>query len=128
MTDHPLDANGLARLDAAMQGYVDRGEAAGFVTALSRGGATVIQATGVQDLESGVPMAEDTIFRIASLTKPVMAVAAMQLIETGELSLDDPIATWLPELANPRVLRAIDADLDDTVPVIRPLVVRDLMR
>ena len=72
-------------------------------------------------------MQTDTIFRIASLAKPVTAVAAMILIEECRLRLDESIERWLPELANRRVLRSLSGPLDDTVPAHRPITVRDLL-
>ncbi len=62
----------------------------------------------------------DAIFRIASITKPIAGVAAMLLIQDGAMALDDPVRRWLPELAAPRVLRALESGLDDTVPAERP--------
>ena len=72
-------------------------------------------------------MARDTIFRISSMTKPITAVATMILVEECRLRLDEPVGRWLPELADPRVLRRPDADIDDTVPAERPITVRDLL-
>jgi CubicO group peptidase (beta-lactamase class C family) len=72
-------------------------------------------------------MQRDTLFRIASITKPVVAAAALTLIDEGRLRLDEPIDRLLPELANRRVLRRIDGPLDDTVPAKRPIWVRDLL-
>jgi CubicO group peptidase (beta-lactamase class C family) len=72
-------------------------------------------------------MRRDTIFRVASITKPITAVAAMILIEESKLRLDDPVDPVLPELANRKVLRAIDGAIDDTVPANRPISVRDLL-
>ncbi|MEF2529678.1 serine hydrolase domain-containing protein [Streptomyces sp. CS62] len=69
----------------------------------------------------GAPMRRDTLFRMASLTKPVTAAAVMILVEECRLRLDDPVETWLPELANRRVLTRIDASLDDTVPARRSI-------
>src|SRR5713226_4033008 len=75
----------------------------------------------------GEPMRRDTIFRIASLTKPVTAAAAMILVEEAKLRLDDPVDRWLPELADRKVLRVIDGPLDDTVPAKRAITLRDLL-
>jgi CubicO group peptidase (beta-lactamase class C family) len=72
-------------------------------------------------------MRRDTIFRVASVTKPITAVAAMILVEECRLRLDDPVDECLPELANRRVLRTIDSELDDTVPANRPITLRDLL-
>ena len=72
-------------------------------------------------------MTRDTIFRIASMTKPVTAVAALILVEECVLRLDEPVDPFLPELANRRVLARLDAPLDDTVPARRPITLRDLL-
>ena len=76
---------------------------------------------------AGEPMRRDTIFRIASMTKPITAVAAMILVEECVLRLDDPVDDLLPELAGRVVLRSLDAELDDTVPARRPITLRDLL-
>jgi CubicO group peptidase (beta-lactamase class C family) len=73
------------------------------------------------------PMREDTLFRIASVTKPIGGALSLSLVQDGVLALDDPIARWLPETASPRVLEAPDAPLDRTVPAHRPVTVRHLL-
>lgn len=86
--------------------------------------------TGVHvlgDNGAGRPLRRDTIVRIASVTKPVVAVAALALVEDGMLDLDEPVAAWLPEFAAPRVLRHEAAGLDDTVPARRPITLYDLL-
>jgi CubicO group peptidase (beta-lactamase class C family) len=72
-------------------------------------------------------MRRDTIFRLASMTKPITAAAAMILVEEARIRLDDPVERWLPELANRRVLRSLSSSLDDTVPATRPITLRDLL-
>ena len=99
----------------------------GLVTLISRGEETDLQAYGTMTTDGDTPMQKDTIFRIASLTKPVVAVAAMTLVEDATLRLDDPVDSYLPELANRRVLRAIESDLSDTIPAERPISLRDLL-
>ena len=99
-------------------GYVERGEVPGVVTLVSRRGEVHVDCIGYQ---------RDTIFRMASMTKPVTAVAAMILVEEGLIRLDDPIGGFLPELSAPKVLRAIDAGLGDTVPAKRAITVGDLL-
>jgi CubicO group peptidase (beta-lactamase class C family) len=86
-----------------------------------------IDAIGTPSFGDSTPLARDAIFRIASLTKPITAVATMSLVEEGRLGLEDPIDKLVPELADRRVLTAIDADLDDTVPANRPITVEDLL-
>jgi CubicO group peptidase (beta-lactamase class C family) len=115
-----------------MAGYVERGEVPGIVTLVSRRGETHVGAFGVKSIEgtetfgSG-PMQRNTIFRIASLTKPITAAAAMILVEECKLRLDQPVDRLLPELANRKVLKRLDGPLDDTVPAKRPITVRDLL-
>jgi CubicO group peptidase (beta-lactamase class C family) len=112
---------------AIMGAYVERGDMPGLVTVISRGDQTYIDAYGRPSFESAGEMRRDSIFRIASLTKPVTAVAALQLVEDCRLRLDDPLDNWLPELAKRQVLNRIDTSLDDTSPARRPLVLRDLL-
>src|SRR5258708_15754641 len=72
-------------------------------------------------------MRRDTFFRISSMTKPIIAVATMILVEECKLRLDEPVDRWLPELADRRVLKRLDGPLDDTGPAKRPVTVRDLL-
>ncbi|RBP36144.1 CubicO group peptidase (beta-lactamase class C family) [Roseimicrobium gellanilyticum] len=118
---------GLNRLRASMQAQVESGRLPGLVAAVSRHGELHVEAFGTQDVEGTRPMQRDTIFRIASLTKPIAATAAMMLVEEGELELDDAVDPWLPELANRRVLSWLDGPLDDTVPAKRAITLRDLL-
>ncbi len=118
----------LKRLTAAMQRYVDDGTVAGVVTLVHRHGETVhSDALGWQDKEAGTPIRRDTLFRIASMTKPVVSVAALMLVEEGKLRLGEPVDRLLPELANRKVLRAPDAALDDVTESPRPITVKDLL-
>lgn len=117
----------LARMHDALAAHVAR-EAGltGLVALVSRRGETHADAIGALS-EGGPPMTRDTIFRIASMTKPITAAAAMLLVEDGVIGLDDPVDRFLPELANRKVLRAIDSPLDDVVPLRRPITLRDLL-
>lgn len=117
----------LDRMRVVLGGYVERGELPGLVALVSRGEEMRVEALGMQAFGGAVPMARDTIFRIASMTKPITAVAALILIEECAIRLDDPVERWLPELAERRVLRRLDGPLDDTVPAQRPISVRDLL-
>lgn len=117
----------LARMTAYMREVVDRGEVAGVVTLLARRDGVHVDVAGVRDLATAAPMTRDTIFRVASMSKPVTAVAAMILVEEARLRLDDPVDPWLPELADREVLRAIDGPVHDTVPAARPITLRDLL-
>ncbi|HTO54751.1 MAG TPA: serine hydrolase domain-containing protein [Myxococcota bacterium] len=117
----------LARMHEAMSSHVASGAIPGLVTLLSRRGETHVDAIGTRAAGSSAPMTRDTLFRIASMTKPVTAAAVMILVEECVLRLDEPVDHWLPELAGRRVLRSLDAAIDDTVPSPRPITVRDLL-
>ena len=92
-------------IGTAIQGYVDAGAIAGAATLVWRRGRVVRTASlGRRDLTTGLPVERDTIFRIASMTKPVTTVAALRLLEEGRFALDDPIVDYAPELAEMRVL------------------------
>lgn len=110
-------------------GVLDHGGTVGAGSGSDAGSATgrtdwAVAGTMAVD---GPPLRSDAIFRIQSMTKAVTAVATLRLVERGVLSLDDPIQQWLPELAQPVVLRTPDADLTDTVPHQRPITVRHLL-
>lgn len=117
----------LDRLRNRMTGYVERGEVPGIVTGVRRHGEVHVDAVGNKSLDGPDPVRRDTIFRIASMSKPITAVATMILAEEGKLRLDDAAQKWLPELADRKVLLRIDAPLDETVPAHRPITVRDLL-
>ena len=121
-----LDASRLPRIEEAMASYVDRGEVPGVVSLVCRGDDVHVFWHGSLS-KGGPPMQRDTIFRIASMTKPVTAVATMICAEDGLFRLDDPVDDLLPELANRRVLTSLDASLDDTVPAQRQVMIRDLL-
>ena len=117
----------IARLHDVMASYVERGEVPGLVTLVSRRGETHIEALGMKALGGSDPVQRDTIFRIASMTKPVTAAAAMILVEECKLRLDDPVDGLLPELADRQVLKRLDGPLDDTEPAKRAITLRDLL-
>jgi CubicO group peptidase (beta-lactamase class C family) len=122
-----VDRAALAQIQPALQGVVDAGDLSGFVTLIWRGGEEVqLNLVGQRNLETGAPMTRDTLFRIASMTKPVTSVAALMLMEEGKLKLDDPIAKWAPEFADMRVLKDPTGPLDDTSPAPRQITVEDL--
>ena len=125
-TPQGFTSEGLANVHATMAGYVDRGALPGLVTLLDRGGEVHVDPIGRSSI-GGEPMRRDTIFRIASMTKPITAAAAMILLEEGKLQLDESVERLLPELGSRQVLRRIDAPLDDTVPAKRSITVRDLL-
>jgi CubicO group peptidase (beta-lactamase class C family) len=107
---------------------VASGRIPGYVAAVRIGGQIEVRSGGVMALEpDSAPMGEDTIFRIASLTKPIGGALTLGLVADGALDLDDPIGRWLPEAASPRVLLSPDAPLEATVEVARPITVRHLL-
>ena len=122
-----LSAEGLARLHDTMASHVEAGRLPGLVTLVARGDDVRVDTIGTASFDDDGPLARDAIFRIASLTKPITAVATMALVESGILRLDGPVDDFVPELADRRVLRAIDAELDDTVPANRSITVEDLL-
>jgi CubicO group peptidase (beta-lactamase class C family) len=126
MTARGLTRAGLDALDASMARLVAEGELPGVVSLLAHRETVHVTVAGGLAV-TGAPMRRDSIFRIASMSKPIVGVAAMLLIHDGAMSLDDPVERWLPELANRRVLRALDAGLDDTVPAGRPITVGDVL-
>jgi CubicO group peptidase (beta-lactamase class C family) len=121
-----LSRDRLKRMHDTMLGHVEHGGLPGMVTLVSRHGEVYIEAIGRMAL-GGAPMQRDTIFRIASMTKPVSAVAAMILVEECRLRLDDSVEDFLPELANRKVLRTIESEIDDTVPAKRAITLRDIL-
>ena len=95
-----LDTN-----QASIREAIDAGLLAGAVTLVWRSGEVLqVNELGHRDVDANLPMQRDTIFRIASMTKPVTVAAAMSLLDEGKLALTDPVAKWLPELSNMRVL------------------------
>lgn len=120
----------LARFSEGLEGYVERGEVPGIVTRLFRRGELVHQdKIGWFDHETKqTPMQDDTLFRIASMTKPILAVAVLSLVEETKLRLEEPVDKWLPELANRQVLVNPDGPIDGEIFASpRPITLRDLL-
>jgi CubicO group peptidase (beta-lactamase class C family) len=117
----------MSELRDILERHSGPGSAPGAVGLVARGDRVEVQAAGSADAEGRVPMARDSIFRIASITKPVIAAAAMILVQDGRMALADPAATWLPELAAPVVVRTPSSPVGDTVPAARPITVADLL-
>jgi CubicO group peptidase (beta-lactamase class C family) len=126
-TQSGLSKTRLDRMHEVMAGHIAHSDVPGLVALVSRRGETQVDAIGMKSVAGNDPMERDTIFRISSMTKPVTAVAAMILVEECKLRLDEPVDRLLPELANRRVLKRLDAPLDDTVPANRPITLRDLL-
>ena len=118
----------LERLTEAMQSYVDDDRLAGSVVLVARHGQIAyLKAFGQRDLESGAPMTEDAIFRIASQTKALTSVAAMILQEEGKLLITDPVGKYIPEFAQTTVAVPNEEDGYEVVPANRPITIRDLL-
>src|SRR5262245_56136196 len=96
-----------------LQRYVDSGQVPGIVAAIERNGRLHVDVMGVKSRESREPVERDSIFRIASMTKPITAAATMALVDDGRLRLDEPVDRRIPELAGRRVLKRFDSPVDD---------------
>ncbi len=99
----------------------------GAVALVARGDEIEFAAAGSLDVDGSTPIARDTVFRIASLSKPITAAALLMVVEDGLVGLDDPIRRWLPELAEPSVVRTPQSPIDDVVPADRAITVEDLL-
>ena len=120
-----VSAERFQRLHQAMQGFVDRKEVSGIVTLVTRDGRTAdMHAVGLQDVDSKTPMRTDTIFRIASMTKPITSVAIMMLYEEGKLLLTDPVSKFIPGFRNMAVL---EQGAEKPVAARRQISIRDLL-
>jgi CubicO group peptidase (beta-lactamase class C family) len=123
-----MSTQSVATFEAVLNEHIVRGELAGVVALVFRPGQpTGLIAVGRRDLERDLPVSRDTIFRIASLTKPITSVAALTLHEEGRFDLDDPITQVAPELETLRVLKDPEGPLDQTVPATRGITFRDLL-
>ena len=118
---------GLGLLHDAMAARAANGEFPGMVTLVAHGEDVDVDAIGVMAFGGNQPMKRDAIFRITSMTKPILALATMMLVEDGVFALDEPVDRLLPELADRWVLKRIDGPLDETVPARRPITVDDLL-
>lgn len=116
----------MSSLREILEPFVRDGSLPGAVGLLARGDQVEVAAVGSAAI-GGRPMARDSIFRFASITKPITAAAVMTLVDQGLIELDDPVERWLPELANPVVVRTPASPVDDVVPAIRPITVFDLL-
>jgi CubicO group peptidase (beta-lactamase class C family) len=123
-----FDAVRLKRIDDHFARYVDNGRLPGWLAVVSRHGRIVhVGSGGHRDVEAGLPVEADTLWRIFSMTKPITSVAAMILAEEGLLELDDPISQWLPEFASPRVYVKGSALKPLTEPATGPIRVWHLL-
>jgi CubicO group peptidase (beta-lactamase class C family) len=117
----------MTGLREVLEQHVGEGRAPGAVALVARADEVEIEAVGLADRERAVPMSGDSIFRIASMTKPIAAAGVMLLVDDGLVALDDPIGNWLPELAAPTVVRTPASLTDDVVATARPITVEDLL-
>ena len=123
-----MDMNLINRIPGALQGVVEAGDLSGFVTLIWRKGEIVqLNTLGKRDIAANKPMTRDTMFRIASMTKPLTSVLALMLMEEGRLKLDDPITKWVPEFSGMKVLKSATGPLDDVVDAPRDITVEDLL-
>jgi CubicO group peptidase (beta-lactamase class C family) len=123
-----LNPAALEQIPPALQAIVEAGDLSGFVTLVWRKGEVAqVNTIGLRDIAAGEPMTRDTLFRIASMTKPVTSTAALMLLEAGKLRLEDPIAKWIPELADLQVLKDPTGPVDAVYPAPREITVEDLM-
>src|SRR5687767_2898693 len=123
-----LDAERLQRIDRHFAAYVDDGRLPGWLCLVSRGGSIVHLGTyGLRDIEAGVPVQLDTIFRIYSMSKPITSVAAMLLYEEGAFELKDPVSRFIPAFADVRVYRSGSALNPATEPASEPVRIWHLL-
>lgn len=127
MKSSALTKTGLDRLHQAMAARVEKGSLPGIVTLVAQGDDVNVDVIGAMAFGGDRPMRRDTIFRITSMTKPILGAATMLLVDDGRLALDEPVTRLLPELAARRVLKRLDGPLDETVPAGRPITVEDLL-
>src|SRR6202166_4904568 len=129
--DVGLSSERLARIGATLKADIEAGRIPGAVIAIARRGKLVaLDAYGWRDKAAGVAMTTDTIFNIASMTKPITTVGALMLYERGEILIDDPLAKYFPKFAQMRVAArdAAGEPTAETVPANRPITIQDLMR
>src|SRR3954454_24402629 len=119
--------NREGELEKILQNAVNKGELAGAAALAWRDGSMETACAGWRDIESRLPIERDTIFRIASMTKPITSVAALMLVDEGRIALSDPISEYAPEFAKMRVLTRPDGPLEETEDCVRPITVEDLL-
>lgn len=124
-TEFGIDANEIADIKAQMQAAVDGGFVAGNILLVGNSkGVGVLETTGTQGPKQSTPMDEQTIFRIYSMTKPIVSVATMTLVEDGLLAISDPVSKYIPEFAN---MTVIDETTGAITPAANEMTVQDLL-
>ncbi|NQV70058.1 MAG: beta-lactamase family protein [Pseudohongiella sp.] len=119
----------LNKIESYFTSRVEKGEIAGIVTLVARHGKIAhFSAVGYQDAEQKIAMEKDTLFRVYSMTKPIVSTALMMLYQDGLFQLNDPLSKFIPEFANLRVLRSPDGPLNETVAMEREPTVEDILR
>jgi CubicO group peptidase (beta-lactamase class C family) len=121
-----LTAGGIDQLRAVVAEHVADDQVPGLVALVARGDQVHVEAQGSLSV-GGAPVARDSLFRIASTTKPITAAATLALVDEGLITLDEPVDALLPELSSRQVLRQVDGPLDDTMPADRAITTRDLL-
>ena len=116
----------VADLHDILLAHIDNGSIPGAVAMVVRGDRSEVAVVGSMAI-GGAPMARESIFRLASVTKPITAAAVMMLVDDGRITLDGPVGQWLPELARPNVVRTPASAVDDVVKAVRPITVFDLL-
>ncbi len=123
-----VDAARLRTIDRHLSRYVDDGRLAGWQVVVSRREQVVHSSVyGMRDQEAGLPVEQDTLWRIYSMTKPITSVVVMQLLEEGQLSLNDPVSRWLPEYAEAQVWDGGTPLVPQTRPAAEPIRVWHLL-
>ncbi|MFB7335164.1 serine hydrolase domain-containing protein [Streptomyces adustus] len=117
----------MSALYDTLRRYAKNGTVPGAVGLVARGDDVEVVTVGSADAEGTIPMARDSIFRIASITKPITAAAVLMLVEDGRIDLDSPVEKWLPELSSPMAVRTPASPVEDVVPAARPITVEDLL-
>jgi CubicO group peptidase (beta-lactamase class C family) len=117
----------MTSLRDVLEKHLESGSAPRAVGLVARGDRVEVEAVGSVDVDGTAAMARDSIFRVASITKPITAAAIMMLVEDGELALDEPVGEWLPELVSSTVVRTPAGPVDDVVPAARAITVLDLL-
>jgi CubicO group peptidase (beta-lactamase class C family) len=122
-----LSDEGIARVGELAASVVEDGTAPGLAALVACGDQVHVEAHGLLSISGDLPVQRDSLFRIASTTKPIVAAAALALVAEGLIDLDEPVGRSLPELAEPRVMRRMDGPIDDTVGAVRPITPRQLL-
>jgi CubicO group peptidase (beta-lactamase class C family) len=122
-----LDPAGVARLHDTLETHVESGAVPGLTALVAHGDDVHVEVLGTLAADDPTPLRRDAIFRIASISKPIGAAAAMALVDDGIISVADPVDRFLPELADRRVLRSLESPLHDTVRAERPITIEDLL-